>query len=461
MSTLELIVLGSGVVAILYRLGCQIDGRALGYTAAILSAVAVIPVRHAHQALPDSSASLFGAAVLWAAWCIAERGAWRHYLWAGVCVGLLLATKYNGALCAFAVVAANASRLGLRSALFGRRLWVTGGVALATCLLASPYLLLSSDKYLAIARYQVSSLDFSLRLTSPWWWIVRGMATQELLVGGWFLAGVALALWRRRTIDVIALAAILPAVLYIGSWTRESLHYLLPYYPFFALLGASALVDLCRRLPRPHLAGLVVLFVTLAPNVWRCVGAVQASSLPDTRALAAAWIETHVPAGSTVGMTWLPYCPRLNLDTARSGILEYYAGRPKWQNDLRRRWSQTPAYQTVNLEVWLSQPVVPERLRDQVDLDDPETRKVFSRGWRSRQRLRSAGVEFLVLPAAVYERYLGDNPEPTSPAARFRYRLNRAYFTDLLEGAQSERLVTFSTADQRARGSQIDIFRLH
>jgi hypothetical protein len=141
---------------------------------------------------------------------------------------LLLATKYNGAFCALAVVAANGCRWGPYRAVLGVRLWITGAVALGTCVLASPYLVLAHDQYLGIARYQVSSLGFSMRQTSPWWWIPRGLVTEELVVGGWLLIGLFLAGWRRRSCDVIALAAILPAVLYIGSWTRESLHYLLP-----------------------------------------------------------------------------------------------------------------------------------------------------------------------------------------------------------------------------------------
>lgn len=463
-------VASAGVVVVLYRVAREIGGRALGLTAAAFSAVAVIPVRHAHQALPDSLSSLLGALVLWTAWRITQRQAWRDYLLAGVCMGLLLATKYNGAFCALAIVAAHGWRRGARQVLGGVHLWTAGIVAAVVCVLASPYLLLEYGKYLGVARYQVSSLDFALRQTSAWWWIPRGLAIEELLVGGWMLAGVVLALVRRRAFDVIALATILPAGLYIGSWTRESLHYLLPYYPFLLLLGAGAFVELCRRLeasrlvrpPRvkPCLVWGAVACVTLLPSLWRDAGEVRNLTSTDTRALASTWIEDNIPAGSTLAMTWLPYCPRLDRVAARRGILEHYQAHPTWQNDLRGRWSHRPAYRIVNLEAWLSEPVVPEALRGEIDLDDPETRRVFSRGWRSRERLRSDGVDFLVLPAAVYQRYLGDTAPPAAPAARFRYQLNRAYFKGLLDVDQSERLVTLPAPGQPSRGGRIDIFRL-
>ena len=143
------------------------------------------------------------------------------------------------------------------------------------------------------------------------------------------------------------------------------------------------------------------------------------------------------------------------------GSSGFYASRPDWQADLRRRWSQKPAYKMVNLEAWLSEPIVPETLRSQVDLDDPETRRVFSRGWRSRQRLRADGVEVLVLPAAVYERYLGHSETPSTPVARFRYLKNLSYFQSLLEDGQAECLVTFPLSGQQSRGNRIDIFKLH
>ena len=458
-------VASAGVVAVLYRVGREIEGRALGLTAAVFCAVAVIPVRHAHQALPDSLSSLLGALVLWAAWRIAQRQNWRDYLWGGACMGLLLATKYNGALCALAIVAAHGWRRGARHVLRGVHLWAAGIVAVGVCVLASPYLLLEYGKYLGVARYQISSLDFAMRQTSPWWWIPRGLATEELLVGGWILAGVVLALVRRRAFDVIALATILPAGLYIGSWTRESLHYLLPYYPFLLLLGARAFVELCQRLAepwpvRPWLVWGAVACVTLLPSLWRSVGEGWELTSADTRALASTWIEAHIPAGSTLAMTWLPYCPHLDLMATRRGILGYYESRPKWQDELRERWAQRPAYHIVNLEAWLSQPVVPEALRGQIDIEDPETRRVFSRGWRSRERLQSDGVEFLVLPTAVYQRYLDPTKPPEPPAARFRYLLNQSYFTSLLDDDRNELLVTLPPPGQRTRGGRIDIFRL-
>lgn len=454
-------VASTAMVAVLFRIGQQVGGARVAWIAALLAAMAHIPVRHAHQALPDSLTGLLGALVLYAALRIHARGDWLAYGMAGVCTGLMLATKYNGAVVALAVVAAHLLRAQSWRAVLHPRLWATGAIAVVSTVAASPYLLLAYDLYLGIAQYQVSSLDFSLQQTQPWLWIPLGLATHELVLGGWILVGVGIAVWRRNSIDVIALSSIVPAALYIGSWTRESLHYLLPYYPFLLLLAACAVVGVSRRLDGGSTRALVaVAALTSVPSLWADVGLARDLRRPDTRSMAASWVEEHVPSGSTIGMTWLPYCPRLDLVDARQGLLAAYRDRPEWQSLLRDRWRDRPAYRVVNLEAWLSQPVVPEALRDSVDLTDPETRRVFSRGWRSRARLRSDGVDYVVLPTAAYERYLRPGSSARTAAARFRLMVNRGYFQDLLDGAGSERVATVPEDGQPARGGPIDIIRL-
>lgn len=461
-------VAGALAVAVTGAVAGSVSGRGTGLVAALFAAAAVVPVALAHNALPDATAHLFGAAVAYFAWGVYRRGAWRDYALAGITSGLLLATKYNGALCALAIAAAHAQRNAasqgvvgwLRAALTGRRLWVAGALAAAAAVVGSPYLVLAHGKYLAVATYQVSSLGFAQRATSPWWWIADALATQECAVGGMMLAGLGVAVWRRDPFDRIALAAFLPAAAYIGSWTRESLHYLVPYYPFLSVSAARAAVTLGTRLGLPRVARIVAGLAIVGPSLWVDVDLVGDLSRQDTRAVASAWIAANVPDGSALAMTWLPYCPRLQVEAARERILSLYAGQPAWQEELRRRWARAPAYRIVNLEVWLRAPVVPEALVGAVDLDDPEVRRVFSRGWRSLDGLRDVGVGYVVLPEAVYERYRAAPATHEEHPARYRRLVNRAYFESLLSDERLERLVRVTPVGHELRGTAIDIYRL-
>ena len=451
-------------VGFTYMLGHRAYNRRVGGAAALLTAFAVIPVKQAHMALPDSSMALLAVVCFYYSWMIYERGSWLDYAAAGIAAGLVVATKYNGAFTALAIVAAHGLRCGQRGlwkGLWDGRFWGAVGLAVVALFAGSPYLLLAHEKYLGLINYQVSSLSFSMRETTPWWWVVEGLLTAEFLVGGLMVGGMVIALWKREPLDVLFLASWLPSFLYIGSWTRESLHYFLHFYPLLAL-GAARLIELLvpgkRRAWKVWgLAGLCVL-----PNVYKVVQSDVDLTHLDTRTQATAWIEENIADGTRLAMTWLPYCPRLALKLARQSVERYYRGNSVVRQRLEQIWGEKPAYELVNLELWLKQPVVPESYRQTVDLEDSETRRVFSRGWRSPRQLRKMGVEYLVLPEAAYGRYLsGTFSAEEGSAAYYHFFKNRAYFTYLTspESPETERLVSFS-ADSRGRGGPIHIYRL-
>ena len=269
---------------------------------------------------------------------------------------------------------------------------------------------------------------------------------------------------RRSPLDLIFLSAWVPSFLYIGSWTRESLHYLLQFYPLLCILAAGILCQLFRRflLPgRQNWLFPVVALLCAAPNLMLIIGQNRARGLVDTRALAANWITSNIPGGSTIAMTWLPYCPRLRLQDAHSGILRYYAGDERMQRRLKEEWRGQSTYRLVNMEVWLKKPWVPQALRDEVDLSDAETERAFRRALMTPSQLKSKGAQYMVLPAAVYQRYLGESEPPGQGAARYQYLKNRAYFEQLLAVDNSTVELEFVIEDSpRTRGGEIRVFRL-
>ena len=128
---------------------------------------------------------------------------------------------------------------------------------------------------------------------------------------------------------------------------------------------------------------------------------------------------------------------------------------------LEQAWQRQPAYQLVNLEIWLKEPVVPETYSGIVDLADPETRRVFSRGWRSLRQLRALGVQYIVLPEAIYGRYLQGDPPVQRGAAQFHYLKNRAYFSQFAAGDTTQLVEVAKFADgPGVRGSPIHVYRL-
>jgi len=163
-----------------------------------------------------------------------------------------------------------------------------------------------------------------------------------------------------------------------------------------------------------------------------------------------------------IATTWLPYGPRLAWMQSRRGIADLYQSQPSVQAILSDFWSRRPAYGLVNLEIWLKQPVVPEAYRAHIDLNDPETRRVFSRGWLSPRQLKERGVQYIVLPEAAYGRYLTlEPPSDGLSAAHYHYAKNRGYFAYLTdpESSETELVARFESRAQE-RGSPISIYRL-
>ena len=462
-------VLSTLSILFTYRLGREAFNQRVGLVAAMFVSAAAGPVAQAHRALPDTTMAFLAVVCFYFSWKVYQRGTWLDYVGAGVAAGLVVATKYNGAFTALALVAGHVLRSvvlkrSVRAGILSPRLW--GGVVLAFVALfaGSPYLFLAHEKYLALASYQVSSLGFALRQTSPWWWILKGLVEGESVLGVAMIAGVGWALVRRHPLDWLFLAAWVPSFLYIGTWTRESLHYLLHFYPLLALGAARVLETLVHRVARVSSAGWQVWALAglcIVPSVHQVVEHNRLLDRPDTRALAGAWIEENLPEGAKVAMTWLPYGPRLALFAAHQSVKQYYRGRPAVQAYLEDVWSGKPAYRLVNLEYWSKQPVVPEAYRQRVDLGDPETQRIFRRHWHSVPWLRSAGVEYIVLPEAVYGRYLDIQFPEEGTAAHYHYLKNHTYFKYLTAPENPEiELVASFPSGSGVRGSGIHIFHL-
>ena len=79
----------------------------------------------------------------------------------------------------------------------------------------------------------------------------------------------------------------------------------------------------------------------------------------------------------------------------------------------------------------------------------------------SASQLQHREVKYIVLPEAVYGRYLQDDLPPQGTAAHFHYLKNHTYFKHLIapESAVAERVASILSGPN-TRGGAIHIFRL-
>lgn len=270
-------VLGVATVAVAWRLGRIAYAAPAGLLAAAATAVETTHVAYSRAAVTDVPMT-FGITV---AIALALAG---RLEWAGVAAGLAAAAKYPGAFALVPLVVVGWGRW--------RRLAVSLGASAVAFFAGSPFVLLDAGHaWRALRRVEgyhtVGWLGFEHDPPGP-------VAVLDRLWGGYgpFLAfavaGLAVALRRRRRADVALGAYVLVYFAFIAALHSHFDRYTLPLVPVLGVLAA-------RARPLVPLA-----FVSLAvPLAWSVQGAV-AHTKTDTRVIAQRWIETHLPQGSRV-----------------------------------------------------------------------------------------------------------------------------------------------------------------
>ena len=288
--TARIVVAVFGVVAVAaaWWLGRVAYGKTAGLVAAAAVAVETIGVAYSHMAVTDVPMTALIAVSL----ALAVTG--RLEL-AGVAAGLAASAKYPAVFLVVPLLVAGWGKW--------RRLAVSLAAAAAAFLATSPYVLVHPHQAWSDAsRVQRLAREGWLGFEHDSWalfsftgklWDGLGPA---LVVA---VAGLALALRRRSRTDLILAAFVLAYLVDLLTIRAHFDRYVLPLVPALAALAGR------QRLLAPlTLACLVV------PLVW-AIGDDVRLTRTDTRLVAHAWIERHVPPNAT-----LPPNPRLRRSMA-------------------------------------------------------------------------------------------------------------------------------------------------
>lgn len=299
---------GVGCVYLTWRLGRRVGGAPTGLLAAAFLAVNALHVDYSQIIRTDIQASLFMLLCAGATLAIAEQGRLRDYLLAGAFVGLGCATKWPAAAIAAGPLAVGVWRIA-RGHGDAHKLLLFVGAAVATLLLASPYLLLD---YPTVMR----NLAGEARPTHPGAtgggllanlaWYARYPLLGSFGIGGGVLAAIGTILigLRNRTAAVALAPGVGAFVLLIAVQALRWERWLIPLLPFAAIAAGYAVHAIAeivrsrtrRALPFLEPAAAVLLMLPM-------LQATQARAVEranDTRQLASAWLRANAPAGSAI-----------------------------------------------------------------------------------------------------------------------------------------------------------------
>jgi hypothetical protein len=347
----------AGVLTIVatWRLALKVGDRATARVAAVLMAVAYVPVRDAHFVKHDVPATLLMLLAALASWRVWKQGRGRDYALAGAAVGVAAALHYYGIYGVVPLLVAHGLRAsGPSRQWIGPSLWLGVAAALAAFAACSPYVLLDwptalrdiqANRAIIVDRAQETYGLFGSAIPQ-----LRILANQGTGLA-WLAAGClgVVALARRSRATALWLASF-PAVFIVfiaNTWPYGRTAN--PLYPFLAVFAAVGIVSLAQSFRQYAAAGVILLAVVAAATpLGRSMMLVHLLRQADTRTLAGSWIEANVPAGSIVAVEpysvqLVPTKSQLTAALARAGTQPARAGR-RSRTLLARDPYPSPAY---------------------------------------------------------------------------------------------------------------------
>jgi hypothetical protein len=300
-------MMGVFAAGLLYTVGKRLYGAAAGLVAATFMSIGFLPVFYGHLALNDVPTLLPLTVGLLGAVRIHQRGEWTDYALAGVGLGLATAFKYTAAALLIPIGIAWGLRVWEDRERFRpelRRLVLAGGIAALVFTLANPYALLAPRSFLYGVReqrtYAGDVQKIGLDDVTGWgyylWTLTWGYGWIPLALSA---IGTGFALRRDWRTALLLLGFVVAFWLFMGQQTRFYGRWLLPVYPFLALLAGYGVVRLAGfargrwRMP----LGVAIMAAALVQPVVSIVHVDRVLGKADTRKMARKWLVANLPRG--------------------------------------------------------------------------------------------------------------------------------------------------------------------
>ena len=278
---------------LIWHLGRAVSGETGALTALLIAAAVPMAIQQAHFYTVDGLFTLLALAAILASLQALQEGQMRHYLLAGMLVGITAAVRLNGALAGLLLAGAHVcwGRInhasgfhGLAHRLRDRRIWLAGASAVAVLLSLEPYLVLEPGRLLEYVN--TDDFGYSMRVARgeilrPWSLADHGTVPYLHfwrylwpLSVGWpatlaFAVSAGVALVRRRPPELFLVAWLCLYFALIGGLHTKHVRYLFPMLPLLAVLAGSAWEAALGR-GRALRRGLVAA-VAAAAGVYTCL----------------------------------------------------------------------------------------------------------------------------------------------------------------------------------------------
>ncbi|MDZ7316701.1 MAG: glycosyltransferase family 39 protein [candidate division KSB1 bacterium] len=313
------VLLGTALVVLTYLIAKRLFSKTAAFAAAILAAVNMALVNHAHFSTVDTAAAFWGLLFIHFCVRILQDGRRRDYLLAAASLAVAVATKFSLAVWAVLLPAAHFMRFPLRELprkLLSLDLLLAVVVGIIAFAAACPLIWLDFHEtwggIIGGGRFEkIGKIGSGGELFSYWtgrhapgYGVFYPNAFPESFGMTLTVAAAASLIFliiRHRRQDILLLLSILTFYLFFELMAVKAIRHLLPIIPLLMVSTATALDALFQQKARTAKAAALAVFIfAFVSNLSRGIKYWQAMGHTDPRLQAREWILEKIPLKSLI-----------------------------------------------------------------------------------------------------------------------------------------------------------------
>lgn len=305
------LLFGMAAVYMMFLIGKRVaNNTPVGLLAAFMAAISPTLIEHSRTITPNMFLVFFILLTVWGALRIYFENTTGAYLLAGVAAGLVVSTKYNGALVFGLVVLACLLRNGW-AGLKERRLYMALGASILAFFITTPFAVFDYPAFSAAVigqavHYSTGHPGMEGDTVA---WYTEFVWRQEgpvILVG---IAGMIFAILARSKPLLIISAFPVVYGLFISTFVVRNDRTIMPIFPFLFILASVVLVQAGQWViargwnpRRAYAVGAVVILLLAIEPCGQTIATAMKITTIDSRATGVEWIKQNIPPGSKVAI---------------------------------------------------------------------------------------------------------------------------------------------------------------
>lgn len=292
-----------GIVFLLFVVGQEIGGPAVGIFSALIGVVSAGLIQAAHYLTVESLLGFFGLTILWGLLRFKKSGNYHWFILALLGLGLGIGTKVSFAVFAlpFIVVLTPVFKKG--GILLKRIIALWSGVILVggVFFLTNPYIVSRWQQVRGTLRYESdvamgkSRVFYTRQFEGTTPGVYQAIHVFPYITSWLFLPLACIGLVRARKHPLVLLLLVAAILSFVPMWVKWT-RYVVQVLPVFVLLAGDGLAWVWKQKKWGKLLSLSVAFSFLP----QFAGMVRVYSSIDTRIQAAQWAQTQIPAGAPI-----------------------------------------------------------------------------------------------------------------------------------------------------------------